>query len=285
MSSGSKTAIRANDTGTPAERAQPGWTVLVGQVAAVAVREMMLPAAAAMTAALTVARDCLHPALHPAADATLPQPADTVRPVVLVHGFGAWQSCWFALARALRAQGVAVATVNYSSFGSSVEQLADHLTTTVQRLIDRTGAGKVHLVGHSLGGLIIAQALTDDRFARCVDVVVTIGSPFGGSPWADVLPIGSLVRALRAGSPLLRRLARAPARQEVRWLSFISTVDVIVPVSRATPPCRWAQRVTVTKAGHSGMLLDPQVISRIVAAVTEGLPGSAPGTGEAAEPS
>ncbi|MGI9001382.1 MAG: hypothetical protein ACR2GH_06910 [Pseudonocardia sp.] len=35
------------------------------------------------------------------------------------------------------------------------------LVDTVDRLLGRTGASKVHLIGHNLGGVIIAQALTD----------------------------------------------------------------------------------------------------------------------------
>jgi alpha-beta hydrolase superfamily lysophospholipase len=60
-------------------------------------------------------------------------------------------------------------------------------------------ADKVHLVGHSLGGVIIAQAVADPRLDGRVDTVITLGSPFGGSPWAEVLPLFEIVRALRRG--------------------------------------------------------------------------------------
>src|SRR4051812_19843230 len=105
-----------------------------------------------------------------------------------------------------------------------------------------------------------------DRLAGHVDPVVTLGSPFTGSPWADVLPLCPLVRALRPGSPLLRRLAAAPAPGGGRGLAFASTLDAIVPASCAVPANRQAARVLIDAAGHCGMLVDPEVIVRIVAA-------------------
>jgi pimeloyl-ACP methyl ester carboxylesterase len=187
--------------------------------------------------------------------------------VVLVHGLGASPKCWFVFRRALRAEGRTVVSFDYSPWASSVEELADRLTTTVEQLLAVTGAGKVHLIGHSLGGVIIAQALTGDRLAGHVDLVATLGSPFGGSTWAALCPVGvPLVRALRPGSPFLRRLGGTRAPAGVRWLAFVSTRDPIVPGDRAVPANRQVTRIRIDEAGHCGMLLDHGVIARIVAA-------------------
>ena len=96
---------------------------------------------------------------------------------------------------------------------------------------------------------------------------VTLAAPFGGSPWANLLPFVAVVRALREGSPLLRRLACAPVPDGVRWLAFTATLDMIVPGLRSVPAYADVETVTVGGVGHLGMLLSRQVVGRIVAAL------------------
>jgi hypothetical protein len=155
----------------------------------------------------------------------------------------------------------------YAPLGNSVEQLADRLVAEVERTLSGTGAEKVHLVGHSLGGVIIAQAISDPRLNGRVDMVITLGSPFGGSPWAGVLPVVEMVRALRQGSPLLRRLASAPVPEGVRWLSVTAALDIIVPGHRSVPSHPQVETITVDGVGHLGMLLNRRVIGCIAAAL------------------
>jgi triacylglycerol esterase/lipase EstA (alpha/beta hydrolase family) len=126
---------------------------------------------------------------------------------------------------------VTVDAITYPPFGTSVQQLA----VEVERLLCQTGADQVHLVGHSLGGVVIAQANATGRLTRQIDTVVTLRSPFGGSPWAHLPPFGAIVREQRKGSPLVRRPASAPVPYGMRWLAFTATLDVIVPGRRSVP--------------------------------------------------
>jgi triacylglycerol lipase len=192
-------------------------------------------------------------------------PAST-RPVLLVHGFGGTKSSWYFVARALAAEGLTVDAITYTPFGTSVEQLADRLAVEVERMLSQTGADRVHLIGHSLGGVVIAQAIASGRLAGKVDTIVTLGAPFGGSPWAHLLPVGAIARALREGSPLLRRLASTPVPEGLRWLAITATLDVVVPGARSVPAHAEVETVTIGGVGHLGMLASPQVVRRIVAA-------------------
>ena len=194
--------------------------------------------------------------------------APTTRPVLLVHGLGGTKSSWSLIAQTLSARGLTVDAITYAPLGTSVEQLADRLVAEVETILSRTGADKVNLVGHSLGGVVIAQAIADGRLDGLVDTVITLGSPFGGSPWAGLLPFLEIVRALRPGSPLLQRLASAPVPDGVRWLAVTAALDIIVPGVRSVPSHAQVETVTVNGVGHLGMLLSHQVIGCITAALS-----------------
>jgi triacylglycerol lipase len=238
----------------------------IGRVAMVQAYEVALMASVAAMLPRHLLGDRVAPArgtLPPAQAHT----ALTARPVLLVHGFGGTKSSWSYLARTLRARGLIFDAISYAPFGTSVEQVADQLAAEVARMLSKTGADKVHLVGHSLGGVVIAEAIASGRLAGQVDTVVTLGAPFGGSPWAHLFPFAAITRALRGDSPLLRRIARAPVPEGVRWLAFTATFDMIVPGPRSVPPHPEVETVTVGGVGHLGMLLSQQVVGRIVAAL------------------
>ena len=239
---------------------------MIGRAAKVQAYEVALMASVAARAPLHLVGGGFDPACGPLPPVQA-HTAPTARPVLLVHGFGGTKSSWSLLARTLSARGLTVDAVTYTPFGTSVERLADRLVVEVDRMLSQTGADKVHLVGHSLGGVVIAQAIASGRLNGLVDTVVTLGSPFGGSPWANLLPFGAIVRALREGSPLLRRLASAPVPDGVRWLAFTATLDMIVPGLRSVPAHAQVETVTVGGVGHLGMLLSRQVVGRIVDAL------------------
>src|SRR6185295_12767646 len=90
---------------------------------------------------------------------TCGRPTGDVRhdtPVLLVHGFGHNRSAWMVLERHLRKAGFTnVHTFNYNPIAHDVAQIAERLRARVELLRAVTGADKVHLVGHSLGGIVI----------------------------------------------------------------------------------------------------------------------------------
>jgi len=59
-----------------------------------------------------------------------------------------------------------------------LEVLVERLTATIERAYERTGGRKVHLVGHSLGGVLSRSAA--NQHPEMVASVITMGSPFRG---------------------------------------------------------------------------------------------------------
>jgi triacylglycerol lipase len=194
--------------------------------------------------------------------------APTTRPVLLVHGLAGIKSSWSLVAQTLSARGLTVDAIAYPPVGTSMERLADQLVAEVQTILSRTGADKVHLVGHSQGGVVIAQAIAEGGLDGLVDTVITLGSPFGGSPWAGLLPFVEIVCALRPGSPPLQRLASTPVPDGVRWLAVTAALDIVVPGLRSVPTHAEVETITFGDVGHLGLLVSRQVISYIAAALS-----------------
>lgn len=100
----------------------------------------------------------------------------TPETVVLVHGIWMMGLEMQPLARRLRAGGYRTLVFRYRSLRRPLDWNAQRLIQVVRT----RAAGTVHLVGHSLGGLVILQALQD-----CPDLVsgkiVLLGCPVNGS--------------------------------------------------------------------------------------------------------
>jgi pimeloyl-ACP methyl ester carboxylesterase len=96
--------------------------------------------------------------------------------VVLVHGIWMTSLELLLLARRLRRCGYRTLRFRYRS----VRRPVRHNAAELARRIHRLPAGRVHLVGHSLGGLVVLQALQDEP-GLITGRVVLLGSPVGGS--------------------------------------------------------------------------------------------------------
>jgi pimeloyl-ACP methyl ester carboxylesterase len=102
-----------------------------------------------------------------------PSAPDTV---VLVHGIWMTGLELLLLERRLRRCGFRTRRFHYRSLRRPMHHNAAQLARRVRAL----AAGRVHLVGHSLGGLVILQALQDDP-GLVSGRIVLLGSPVGGS--------------------------------------------------------------------------------------------------------
>jgi triacylglycerol lipase len=147
---------------------------LVGKIeraAMVQAYELGLMASIAARAPLHLVGAGLDPAFG-ALPMVLAHPAPAARPVLLVHGFGSTKSSWSYLAQTLNAEGHTFDAITYTPLGTSVEQLAERLAVEVERMLSQTGADKVHLVGHSLGGVVIAQAIASGPLGlQCAELL------------------------------------------------------------------------------------------------------------------
>jgi pimeloyl-ACP methyl ester carboxylesterase len=100
--------------------------------------------------------------------------------VIAVHGLWMRGVVMSVLRRRLAQLGYDVLPFSYPSVGSDLGANAARLAAVVERAPGET----VHLIGHSLGGVVIRAAAEKQRLAR-VGRIVCLGSPFVGSVTAE----------------------------------------------------------------------------------------------------
>jgi triacylglycerol lipase len=101
-------------------------------------------------------------------------------PVILVHGYLCNHRVWDRLARKLRQAGHPVLAVDLEPLFTSIDEYSPQIEQAVTQICLLTGAPKVALIGHSMGGLVIRawmRANGAERVAR----VITLGTPHQGT--------------------------------------------------------------------------------------------------------
>jgi pimeloyl-ACP methyl ester carboxylesterase len=141
--------------------------------------------------------------------------------VVLVHGLGRTRRSMRSLGRALERAGYAVINVGYPSWRHRLPVLAARVAAAIEAPLAASpppAGARVHLVGHSLGCLIV-RWIAAHRPPPSLGRVVLLTPPNQGSRAADlVLPwLGWLVRPLAdlTASGGVARAIRTPPGLEV----------------------------------------------------------------------
>ncbi len=179
-------------------------------------------------------------------------------PILLVHGIMDNRSAFTVFRRTLHRRGFgAVFAVNYSLWTGDVRAAAHQLGRQVERVREAMGAERVHIVGHSLGGLIARYYVQRMGGAAAVHTLVTLGSPHAGTMTAYLWPT-PIARQLRPGSELLAELDRPAPGCPTRFLVVWSRLDqLVVPQhsARLQHPdlnmSRWSYATSVTSRSRS----------------------------------
>jgi pimeloyl-ACP methyl ester carboxylesterase len=192
-------------------------------------------------------------------------------PILLVHGIADNRSVFTVLRRSLRRRGLGeVHTVNYSPFTSDVRAAAVALGRAVESLCERTGYDRVHVIAHSLGGVIARYYVQRLGGDAQVHTLVTLGAPHAGTRAARVLPL-PLCRQLRPGSDLFAELAAPAPGCRTRFVAVWSDLDQVIrpPANaRLQHPDLNCRDVAVRGIGHMSLPFARDVAYAVALALT-----------------
>jgi pimeloyl-ACP methyl ester carboxylesterase len=161
-------------------------------------------------------------------------------------------------------------TFSYSPLTFDVRRTAERMGEEIEALCEESGYERIHVIGHSLGGLIARYYVQRLGGDKRVHTCVTLGTPHQGTMAARLLP-WPLVRQVRPDSDLMAELDEPAPGCKTRFLAFYSDVDqLIVPQRRARirHPDLVANNVRVRGVGHLSLPFHGDVVHHIAGALS-----------------
>ena len=149
--------------------------------------------------------------LVPAATASAAKPPPgggiTHNPILFVHGWSESSSIWGTMISRFQADGWTSAELNNWSYNTSNSNVttASAVSSEVDKILKNTGATKVDLITHSMGGLNTRYYLKNLGGDAKVDDWVSLGGPNHGTDTANFC-FSSACTEMRIGSSFLTAL-------------------------------------------------------------------------------
>lgn len=193
-------------------------------------------------------------------------------PILLLHGLADNHSIFTLLRRGLLRRGFSrVFAMNYSVRTKDIRTAAAQLAEEIEAIVEETGHERIHVVAHSLGGVIARYYVTRLGGDERVHTLATLGSPHGGTLLAHLLPT-ALTRQLRPGSALMQELNQPAPECRTRVIAFWSDTDeAVVPAVNASLTQEGVDvtNVRLRGVGHLSLPILPSVVHRIATSLTQ----------------
>ncbi|MBN7820036.1 alpha/beta fold hydrolase [Bowmanella yangjiangensis] len=181
--------------------------------------------------------------------------------VLLIHGLHMNGNCFWAFRQSLEQAGFRTYSINLGKPYIPVERYIH----TLHQVLDKIANGeKVHLVAHSMGGLVIRMLLNHHpEDARLIASVATLGTPHKGTAIIGDFALPWLKQLFHPASPELQTLPDiCQMLPNVPVMTLGSRNDLVVyPLKNAMQPR--ARQVKLFAVSHIGLLCEPRVIQKV----------------------
>ncbi|MCI0383827.1 triacylglycerol lipase [Streptomyces sp. CNQ085] len=185
-------------------------------------------------------------------------------PILFVHGWNSGGSTWNTMAGRFRADGWPAGHLRQWSYTSSQSNAttARQLATEVDRLLAATGASKVDVITHSMGGLSSRYYAKNLGGAAKIDAWVSLGGPNHGTDMANWCFQTSCIE-MRIGSSFLNSLNSGDETPgSARYATWWSPCDTVINPDSSVA-LSGAVNTRTACLSHSGLLNDATVYGQV----------------------
>ncbi|MGW5639590.1 esterase/lipase family protein [Streptomyces sp. NPDC003832] len=202
------------------------------------------------------------PAASVASDASA---LSTSTPVVFVHGYTGSASNWTSAMSVFRLNGWSGSNLfayEYNSYGNNITN-AQGLATFVNNVKARTGASKVAIVNHSMGGLVSQYYLKVLGGNTSVSHLASIAGANHGTTFAGACLIYTTCQQMYPGSSFIAQITSGDETPgSTRYATWYSACDGIILPYTSTR-LSGASNNLVACQTHIGFLADTSVLGDI----------------------
>lgn len=188
----------------------------------------------------------------------------TSDPILFVHGWNGSGSNWNTMAGRFRADGWPDSHLDQWSYNSSQSNAitAEQLSAEVDRLLAATGASKVDVVTHSMGGLSSRYYAKNLGGTGKIDTWVSLGGPNHGTTAANSCFSDSCVE-MRIGSDFLTTLNDGDETPGTpSYATWWSPCDEVINPDDSTVVAG-AKNTRTACLSHTGLLDDATVYTQV----------------------
>ncbi|WP_219821972.1 triacylglycerol lipase [Streptomyces sp. Ru71] len=187
----------------------------------------------------------------------------TSNPVLFVHGYSGDGSNWNTMADRFRTDGWPSSYLDQWTYDwhQSNTTTAQQLSAEVDRLLAATGATKVDIVSHSMGGLSSRSYLKNLGGTAKVDAWVSLGGPNHGTDTANTC-FDTSCTEMRIGSDFLAALNSGDETPgSPRYATWWSPCDTVINPDSSVALAGAANTKTACLS-HTGLLSDATVYAQ-----------------------
>ncbi|MCG8969645.1 MULTISPECIES: esterase/lipase family protein [Streptomyces] len=236
---------------------------LLGALAAATVAFSLFSSAPTVSAADSGAASASAVSAAPAGTAA--RPLSTSTPVVFVHGYTGSASNWVTAMSVFRLNGWSSSDLfayEYNSYGDNVTN-ARGLASFVDNVKARTGASKVAIVNHSMGGLVSQYYLKVLGGNTSVSHLASIAGANHGTTYAGACLIYTTCQQMYPGSSFISQITAGDETPgSTQYATWYSACDgIIIPYTSTR--LSGATNNNVLCQTHIGYLADTVVLGQI----------------------
>lgn len=187
-------------------------------------------------------------------------------PIVLIHGYFHNGSAYLLLKHRLQRAGWRhVYSVNLDSTRKTIEESGAILKEEVEKILHQTGARRVDIIAHSMGGLVARYYIQFLEGDKVVDRCITLGTPNQGTE----LYLFAITRCGRQLNPRGQFITKLN-HDNLEKLRYVYTAAIWSPYDLMILPSHYAswpndsEDIPIRSVGHWGLLYSSEVFDVLI---------------------